>query len=77
MSIQLKTKLYDVISGKSEVRYGEAIQAIAHYLRQSHKTSSESKGSKRFKEEEKQRLDRYMDAHTVLGIRRCCLHKIT
>jgi hypothetical protein len=57
---QLKTRLHDVLSGKSEVRNGEAIQAIASYLRQSQETSSAIKGTKLFKEEEKQRLELYI-----------------
>jgi hypothetical protein len=30
MSNELKAKLYDVLSGKSSVRFGETIQAIAN-----------------------------------------------
>ena len=54
MLIELKTKLYDVLSGKSEVRNGEAIQAIASHLRKSQETSTDIKGTKLFKEQEKQ-----------------------
>jgi len=60
MSNQLKSLIYDVISGKGEVRNGEAIQAITNYLRQSQETSTESKGTKYFKEQEKQRLIIYI-----------------
>jgi hypothetical protein len=60
MSNKLKTKLYDVLSGKSKVRNGEAIQAIASYLRQSQETSTDIKGTKLFKEQEKQRLKHYI-----------------
>jgi hypothetical protein len=60
MSNELKTKLYDVLSGKSEVRNGEAIQAITNYLRQSQETSTDTKGTKLFKEQEKQRLELFI-----------------
>lgn len=60
MSNQLKTNLYDVLSGKSKVRNGEAIQAIANYLRKSQEASSNFKGTKLFKEQEKQRLELYI-----------------
>lgn len=60
MSNELKTKLYDVLSGKSEVRNGEAIQAISNYLRQSQETSTDAKGTKLFKEQEKQRLEHFI-----------------
>jgi hypothetical protein len=50
MSNELKTKLYVVLYGKSEVRNGEAIQAITNYLRQSQETSTDTKGTKLFKE---------------------------
>ena len=57
MPNQLKAELYDVLSGKSEVRNGKAIQAITNYLRQSQETSTDTKGTKRFKEQEKQKLE--------------------
>ncbi len=57
---ELKTKLYDVLSGKSEVRNGEAIQAIASYLRKSQETSTDIKGTKLFKKQEKQSLELYI-----------------
>ncbi len=57
---QLKSNLNDVLSGKSKVRYGEVIQAITNYLRQSQEASTETKGTKRFKEQEKQRLELYV-----------------
>jgi hypothetical protein len=54
MSNSLKNHLYAVISGKSEVRHGKVIQAIANHLRKSQRTSTTPKGSKHFKEQEKQ-----------------------
>lgn len=65
MSNELKSKLYDVISGKSEVRNGAAIQAITNYLRQSQETSTDIKGTKLFKEQEKQRLELYINLNEL------------
>ncbi len=65
MSNELKTKLYDVLSGKSEVRNGEAIQAIANYLRKSQETSTAIKGTKLFKEQEKQKLEHYINLNDL------------
>ena len=60
MSNSLKNHLYAVISGKSEVRHGKVIQAIANHLRKSQRTSTTPKGSKHFKEQEKQELASYI-----------------
>ena len=60
MSNPIKTQIYDVLSGKIEVRNGKVIQAIAGYLRQSQKTSTNAKGTKRYKEQEKEELDFYI-----------------
>ena len=65
MSNELKSKLYDVLSGKSEVRNGAAIQAITNYLRQSQETSTDIKGTKLFKEQEKQRLRLYINLNEL------------
>jgi len=65
MSNELKSKLYDVLSGKSEVRNGAAIQAITNYLRQSQETSTDIKGTKLFKEQEKQRLKLYINLNKL------------
>jgi hypothetical protein len=56
----LKNHLYAVISGKSEVRHGKIIQTIANYIRESQRTSTTSKGSKLYKEQEKQKLESYI-----------------
>jgi hypothetical protein len=65
MSNSLKNHLYAVISGKSEVRYGKVIQAIANHLRESQRTSTTSKGSKRYKEQEKQKLESYISKNRL------------
>lgn len=60
MSNSFKNHLYAIISGKSEVRHGKVIQAIANHLRKSQRTSTTPKGSKHFKEQEKQELASYI-----------------
>jgi hypothetical protein len=60
MSNSFKNHLYAVISGKSEVRHGKVIQAIANHLRKSQRTSTTPKGSKHFKEQERQELATYI-----------------
>lgn len=60
MSNSFKNHLYAIISGKSEVRHGKVIQAIANHLRESQSTSTASKGTKHFKEQEKQELTSYI-----------------
>jgi hypothetical protein len=60
MQSQLKQELYDVISGKSQVRFGTAIQSVASYLAEGSKPSSEIENSKHFKEEEAKKLVSYV-----------------
>jgi len=60
MQTQLKQELYDVISGKSEVRFGTTIQSVASYLAKGSKPSSEIENSKHFKEEEAKKLISYV-----------------
>jgi len=60
MSNSFKNHLYAIISGKSEVRHGKVIQAIANHLRKSQRTSTTPKGSKHFKEQERQELATYI-----------------
>lgn len=48
----MKHELQNIISGKSQVRYGDAIQAVADYLRRSKSSGCEAKDSKQIKREE-------------------------
>ena len=52
----LKNELYDVISGKSQVRFGTIIQAIASYLNDGAQPSTETEDSKQVRKEETARL---------------------
>ena len=62
MSNSFKNHLYAIISGKSEVRHGKVIQAIANHLRESQRTSTALKGTKFYKEQERQELETYISA---------------
>jgi hypothetical protein len=55
----MKHELQNIISGKSQVRYGDAIQAISSYLRRSKSASSEAKDSKQIKREEAENIKQF------------------
>lgn len=57
----MKDELLNIISGKSEVRNGAAIQAITGYLRRSSGASEVAKNEKHFKKEETKILKKYID----------------
>ena len=48
----IKNELQNILSGKSEVSYGEPIQAITRYLRESLETGEKIKGTESNKSEE-------------------------
>jgi len=48
----MNNEIQDVISGKSQVRYGANIQTVINYLRTCEKTGSLDKTSKHFKRKE-------------------------
>ncbi|SDH63665.1 hypothetical protein SAMN04488062_1118 [Flavobacterium omnivorum] len=57
----MKHELQNIISGKSQVRHGDAIQAIARYLRRGKSSSSEAKESKQIKTEEAKNIRQFCD----------------
>ena len=57
MHNRLKHELHDLISGKSQVRFGAIIQAIASYLSDGLETSSAVEGAKQIREQERKRLE--------------------
>jgi hypothetical protein len=57
----MKYELQLIISGKSQVKYGAIIQAVASYLERSQSTSDLVKESKYFKKQETDRLILYID----------------
>ena len=60
MQNDLKDELHNILSGKSEVRFGAVIQTIASYLNDGEKTSPIIEIEKHFKSEEAKRLESYI-----------------
>ena len=56
----MKDEIYDILSGKSEVRFGAIIQSISHYLGVCSKSSQISKTEKPYKKEETKNLEKYI-----------------
>ena len=65
MQSNLKNELHDIISGKSEVRFGTTIQAIACFLDNCSQTSTTTKESKHFKKEEAEKLEIYISQENL------------
>ena len=57
----MKHELQNIISGKSQVRHGDAIQAVSSYLRRSKSTSITIESSKQIKIEEAKNIRQYCD----------------
>lgn len=57
----MKHELQNIISGKSQVRHRDAIQAIVSHLRRSKSSSSENKESKQIKSEEARSIKQFCD----------------
>jgi Serine/Threonine/Tyrosine Kinase found in polyvalent proteins len=57
----MKHELQNIISGKSQVRYGDAIQAVASYLRRGKSASGATKDNKQIKSEEAKLIKQYCD----------------
>lgn len=65
MQNHLKDELHHVLSGKSKVRFGTIIQAIACYLRDGEKTSPAIEDQKHFKKQEAKRLEFYISQNNL------------
>ena len=74
MPSPFKNHLYAVISGTVQIRHGKIIRTIANYLREGETTSADTKGSKQFKAQERQRLKSYLSNHH-LWVERIDLHQ--
>jgi len=61
----MHNELQHIISGKSQIRYGENIQAVIGYLRAGEKSGSMAKSDKHFKSEETERLKAYIETHNL------------
>ena len=60
MQNHLKNEIYNVLSGKSQIRFGTVIQTIASNLNDGEKTSTTIEVEKHFKKEETKRLEDYI-----------------
>jgi hypothetical protein len=56
----LKNELHNVLSGKSQIRFGTVIQSIASYLNDGEKASTKIEIEKHFKKQETKRLEDYI-----------------
>ncbi|MBK5194118.1 MAG: hypothetical protein JJE07_13105 [Flavobacteriaceae bacterium] len=60
MQNHLKNELHNVISGKSQVRFGATIQAVANYLSDGTQSSPKAEDSKQIREQEAKRLENFI-----------------
>ncbi len=67
MQKQIKNELHNIISGKSEVRFGTTIQAVASYLSDGEKSSISTEVKKQYKKEEAERLEKYIRRNIFLS----------
>ena len=65
MQNHLKNELHNVISGKSQIRFGTIIQSIASYLNDGSQTSAIIEDEKHFKKQETKRLEIYISAKNL------------
>ena len=69
--LTIKNELQNILSGKSEVSYGESIQAITRYLQESLRTGEKTKGNEPSKSEETEKLIDYINTHHLWS---CDIH---
>lgn len=60
MKNELKNELHNVLSGKSEFRFGTIIQTIASYLKNGPQISSRVENEKSFKKQETKILEDFI-----------------
>lgn len=65
MQNHLKNELHNVISGKSQVRFGATIQAVANYLNDGTQSSPKTQDSKQIREEETKRLENFISENNL------------
>ena len=66
MSNQLKNELHNIISGKSQVKFGTTIQAIACYLGNGAQSGSKVENSKQIREQETKKLEDFISKEFLL-----------
>ena len=65
MQNRLKHELHDLISGKSQVRFGGTIQSITSYLSDGNQTGSETEGTKQIREQETKKLEDFISKESL------------
>ena len=65
MQNRLKHELHNILSGKSEVRFGTTIQTIASYLKNGETTSRTIESEKHLKNKEAERLENYISQNNL------------
>jgi hypothetical protein len=63
MQNHLKYELHNIISGKSQVRFGTIIQTIASYLNDGSQSGFETENSKQIREKETKKLEVFISEH--------------
>ena len=65
MQNHLKDELHNVLSGKSEVRFGAIIQSVSCYLNNCKESSSNVKIEKHYKEKESKELEKFISDNNL------------
>jgi hypothetical protein len=65
MQNHLKDELHNVLSGKSKIRFGTIIQAIASYLSNGTQTGAAIEVEKHYKKQEEKRLEGYISENKL------------
>ncbi len=65
MSNQLKNELHNIISGKSQVRFGTTIQAITSYLRKGAQSGSKAENAKQIRDQETKKLEDFISQKSL------------
>ena len=60
MQHHLKNELHDILSGKSQVRFGATIQAVASYLGDGTESGPKTQDTKQIREQETKRLENFV-----------------
>ena len=61
----MKNELHNILSGKSKVRFGTAIQTISRYVRESSETGTTAKSTKHYKKQETEIVEKYISENSL------------
>ena len=65
MQDQIKNEIRAIISGKGEVRYGTAIQAVSHHLGKGPSAGPKTQESKQIREQETKSLEEFVNKNNL------------